>query len=114
MGKKCVACGENNSNYFQIPSKLQTRAKWIKAIHQFCGNSKQTYDTKKEYYLFSFNSLLDISKINDYSVICQKHFKEDCINISGKRNRLIEGAVPSEFVCKDIYNLCTLKNSYGS
>jgi hypothetical protein len=48
MGKKCVACGENNSNYFQIPSKLQTRAKWIKAIHQFCGTSKQTYDTKKE------------------------------------------------------------------
>jgi hypothetical protein len=63
---------------------------------------------KKKYYLFSFNSLLDVSKINDYSVICQKHFKEDCINISGKRNRLIEGAVPSEFVCKDIYNLCTL------
>jgi hypothetical protein len=65
-----------------------------------------------QYYLFSFNffffTLLDISKINDYSVICQKHFKEDCINISGRRNRLIEGAVPSEFVCKDIYNLWTL------
>jgi hypothetical protein len=46
MGKKCFICGAKEK-FFEIPSNIQLREKWIEAIYKVCGNYVVIYLTIK-------------------------------------------------------------------
>jgi hypothetical protein len=80
----------------KLQNLLNHAASWL-ILTQSDVLKSLPYDAVKELYLYC--------KWGCDGTSGQSTYKQ---KLCDNGNRLIEGAVPSEFVCKNVYNLCTL------